>query len=108
MTVTNILIWQPYLFSHIYNHSGIPCLADMFFFVFMPIIFETAHIYVSIQNAHAYELLSDSHNIFYRIAIFLSFTHTYACMYTYIYYINTYVNHSNIHKYIEPYIHMCL
>ena len=43
VTATNIYIWQPYFFFHIYDHLNILSLAGMFLFSLMPITLEIVH-----------------------------------------------------------------
>ena len=54
--------------NHIYSFSSmttcIPCLADVYFSLFMSITFEVVQTCVSIQNTVAHEWLSDSNKYF--------------------------------------------
>ena len=85
----------------------IPCLADILFFSFMPITYEIVHIYASIHNAQAYEVLNESHKYFLKsnhisslqyIQIDLCIHTYYTCIHSHLY-IHT-------HVYLDVIVHM--
>ena len=78
LTVTNIYTWQPYLFCHSCDHLCISSLEDVLFKFIYTNLFKFVHTCVSIHNANAYDVLSDS-QVYYICHHTCSFN-TYDCL----------------------------